>query len=95
MDAINGSLETGRLVWRRLVKAGGFVWTRPDGSMEVCFNAGYRPTREVADMVGRYRRELRMYVEEEHRRRSACVSRRPPAVGTSETARGWRPKARR
>ena len=61
-------LEIGEKVWRRLVDAGGFVWSHKDGSKTIHFNKGYRPTKELAALVGRYRAELRMYVDDMHRR---------------------------
>jgi len=72
-------LEIGERVWRRLVLAGGFVWSHSDGTKTIHFNNGYRPTRELAELVGRYRRELRMYVDDMHKRRKLPTRIPPPA----------------
>ena len=61
-------LEIGEKVHRRLLAAGGFVWSHPDGSKTIHFNKGYRPTKELAALVGRYRVELSMYVDDMHKR---------------------------
>ncbi len=83
-------LEIGEKVWRRLVLAGGFVWSHSDGTKTIHFNKGYKPTKELADLVGRYRRELRMYVDDMHKNQE-LPTRVPPLPryfqgGESESA---------
>ena len=72
--------EIGEKVWRRLIAGGGFVWTTGDGEMRVCFNKGYAPTKELAALVKEYKRELRLYVEDMHRRQGSRSSDTPGKV---------------
>lgn len=74
-------LEIGEKVWRRLVLAGGFVWSHSDGTKTIHFNKGYKPAKELVDLVGRYRNELRMYVDDMHKNRG-MPTRVPPCQGT-------------
>lgn len=58
---------SGESIWRRLIKEGGFVWTRRDGSKSVKFNRGCRPSRELREMLLAGREALAAYVDERHR----------------------------
>ena len=73
-------LEIGERVWRRLVSAGGFVWSHEDGSKTIHFNRGYKPTRELAEVVGRHRSELRAYVDAMHSWDESPSNVTPPPV---------------
>ena len=80
------TLRIGERAWRRLVAGGGFVWTAADGSMSIHFNRGYKPTQELAEVVRRYRQELRLFVRAMHgrdeARRALPTS---PGIGTSSS----------
>ena len=64
----------GGMVWRKLIDAGGYVYTASDGAMSIHFNRGYSPTKELSDLVRTHRRELRLFVEAWHARDDARLA---------------------
>ena len=77
------AVRIGGKVWRRLIDAGGYVYTARDGTMSIHFHRGVKPTRELVDLVRLHRRELRMFVSEWHARDDARRSAAPPWSGPS------------
>jgi hypothetical protein len=71
------AVRIGGKVWRRLIDAGGYVYTARDGTMSIHFHRGVKPTRELVDLVRLHRRELRMFVSEWHARDDARWSAAP------------------
>ena len=60
--------EIGEALHRRLLAAGGYVWTHTDGRKTVHFNPGCRPGVELARDLRRDAKLLAAYVEDVHRR---------------------------
>ena len=71
------AVRIGGKVWRRLIDAGGYVYTARDGTMSIHCHRGVKPTRELVDLVRLHRRELRMFVSEWHARDEARWSAAP------------------
>jgi hypothetical protein len=71
------AVRIGGKVWRRLIDAGGYIYTARDGAMSIHFHRGVKPTRELVDLVRLHRRELRMFVSEWHARDEARWSADP------------------
>lgn len=88
------AVRIGGKVWRRLIDAGGYVYTARDGTMSIHFHRGVKPTRELVDLVRLHRRELRMFVSEWHARDDARRS-APPVVGSFRTKIKPTPRTRR
>ena len=71
------AVRIGGKVWRRLIDAGGYIYTARDGTMSIHFHRGVKPTKELVDLVRLHRRELRMFVSEWHARDDARRSAAP------------------
>ena len=65
---MSSDLEIGAALHRRLLAAGGYVWTHSDGRKSVHFNSGCRPVADLARDLKRDAKLLAAYVDDMHRR---------------------------
>lgn len=89
------ALRIGGKVWRRLVDAGGYVYTAADGKMSIHFNKGYAPTKELVSLVQLHRQELRLFVADWHARDDARRTATLPVVGSFRPESKSTPQTRR
>lgn len=61
-------IENGERVWDALRAQGGYVYTAADGSKSVHFNKGYRPNAALVALLAAHREDLKLWVDEMHRR---------------------------
>lgn len=82
-------LENGEKVWNELRKQGGYVYTAADGSKSVHFNRGYKPDRFLVALLAENRDDLKLWIDEMHRRTDAAWARHRPTsplgMGPSDT----------
>lgn len=71
-------LENGEKVWNELRKQGGFVYTAADGSKSVHFNRGYKPDRFLVALLAANREDLKLWIDEMHRRTDAAWAKHKP-----------------
>lgn len=72
-------IENGEKVWNELRKQGGFVYTAADGSKSVHFNRGKKPDRFLVALLAANRDDLKLWIDEMHRRSDANWARYRPA----------------
>lgn len=81
--------ENGEKVWNELRKQGGFVYTAADGSKSVHFNRGKKPDRFLVALLAANREDLKLWIDEMHRRSDANWARHRPTsplgMGPSNT----------
>lgn len=82
-------IENGEKVWDELRRQGGYVYTAADGSMSVHFNRGYKPDRYLVALLAANRDDLKLWMEEKHRRDDAAWAKHRPTsplgMGPSDT----------
>ena len=71
-------IENGEKVWNELRKQGGFVYTAADGSKSVHFNRGKKPDRFLVALLAANRDDLKLWIDEMHRRSDAVWARHRP-----------------
>lgn len=71
---------TGKEVWQRLRSEGGFCWTHADGSITIHFNAGFKPSAELAALVRAHSADLKLFVMERNAAEERAAT--PPGLGS-------------
>lgn len=71
-------IENGEKVWNELRKQGGYVYTAADGSKSVHFNRGKKPDRFLVALLAANRDDLKLWIDEMHRRSDAAWARHRP-----------------
>ena len=71
---------TGKEVWQRMRSEGGFCWTHADGSITIHFNAGFKPSAELAALVRAHSADLKLFVMERNAADERAAT--PPGLGS-------------
>lgn len=75
-------IEIGQRLHTRLVKEGGFVWSHKDGTKNVHFNRGKKPSAELVAALKKYRKALAKYIDHYHKRIDRAFKVPSPCLGS-------------